>query len=154
MSERSKLMKTKEDLLKIGNVNSNNDVIGLCTRERAITQWNFRKLTNKTSLAPVLKKVSMGSKIAAVSEPLVKNPAIKCLIHENRTLTIYVSSELQPCICMKTKDSCEKLLKFSIDSQKILVGSTLQTFEVLAWKISQQWRTFYKQMFFCMTSKM
>ena len=81
--ERSKLVATKEVLVKIKNVLSNTDVIEACTKERANTKWKFYKLTNVTVFAALLREVPMGFQDAVLPEPLTKNHTVKCVTYEN-----------------------------------------------------------------------
>ena len=50
---------------------------------------------------------------------------------------------------MEMSDSRNKHLHYSIYSSKKLVGLILQLFEVFVWKILQQWRTLFQQIFSC-----
>ena len=63
---------------------------------------------------------------------------------------IYVSLEFWHCICMEKTDPRRKLPKYSFCSLNKTVGLILQAFEVFVSKVLQQWRTFFKQIFYCM----
>ena len=72
--EQSKLVVTKEDLVKINNVLSNTDVIEACTKKRANRKWKFYKLSNDTIFAVLFTEVPVGCKDAILPESLTKKP--------------------------------------------------------------------------------
>ena len=69
---RSRLLATKENLLKIKVVLINTVVIKACTKKRANTKWKFYKLTNVTVFAALLREVPMGCIDAVLLEPLAE----------------------------------------------------------------------------------
>ena len=52
-----------DDITNLKEKLQNMDIVDLCTRERANTQWKFYKLTNLAVFAALLKVVPMGCKI-------------------------------------------------------------------------------------------
>ena len=57
--EQSKLVKNKDDMMKLKEILKKTDVIESCTKERSNTKWRFFKLTNLTIFAALLKDKSM-----------------------------------------------------------------------------------------------
>ena len=80
--DRSQLLCTQDDLVKLKNFLNKTDVIEFCSRERMNTKRRFYKLTNLTVFAAFLKYVPMGCKNAVLPEPLLKNHTINCLTFE------------------------------------------------------------------------
>ena len=89
--DRSKLVRTRDDLGKLKDFLNKNDVIESCSRERMNTKWRWRfyKLTNLTVLAALLKHVPMGYKNAVIPESLLRNGTINCLTYEENTRRPY-----------------------------------------------------------------
>ena len=83
--ERSKLVFTQPDLIKLKERKQKMDIVDLCTRERSNTKWKFHKLTNLTVFASLLKNVPMGCKDTVLPEPLLKNHNVNCLTFEMNT---------------------------------------------------------------------
>ena len=84
LMERSKLVATKEDLVKIKNVLSNTDVVEACSKEREPTKWKFYKLTNVTVFAALLREVPVVFKDAILTESLTKSYTVNCPTCEER----------------------------------------------------------------------
>ena len=74
--ERSLLVATTNDLVKIKIVLSNTDVIEACTKERANTKWKVYKLTNVTVFAVLLKKFPWGLRTQYCQSELQKTTLI------------------------------------------------------------------------------
>ena len=87
--DRSKLVCTFDDLVKLKDVFNKTDVIESCSRERMKRKWRFYKLTNLTVFAALLKDVPMGCKNAVLPEPLLRNGTINCLTYEENTRQPY-----------------------------------------------------------------
>ena len=87
--DRSKLVCTHDDLLKLKDFLHKTNVIESCSQERMNTEWRFYKLTNLTIFAALLKDVPMGCKNAVLPEPLLKNCTINCLTFEENTRQPY-----------------------------------------------------------------
>ena len=83
--DRSKFVRTHDDLAKLKDFLNNTDVIESYSRERMNTKWRFYKLTNLTVFAALLKDVPMGCKNAALPEPLFRNHTINCLTFEENS---------------------------------------------------------------------
>ena len=60
--ERSKLVCTPAVLTNLKNRKQQMDIVDVCIREGANTNWKFYKLTNITIFASLLKDVPMGCK--------------------------------------------------------------------------------------------
>ena len=71
--ERSKLVRTPDNIDNLKEKFHKTDIIYLCTPERANTKWKYYKLTNVTVFAALLKDLPMGCKDTVLSEPLLKN---------------------------------------------------------------------------------
>ena len=80
--DRSKLVCTHDDLIKLKDFLNQTDVIESCSRERTNTKWRSYKLTNLTVCAALHKDVPMGCKNAVLPEHLLKNHTINCLTFE------------------------------------------------------------------------
>ena len=87
--ERSRLLATEKNLLKIKVVLINTVVIRACTKQRANTQWNFYKLTNFTVFSALLKEVPMGCIDAVLPKPLAEIHRIYSLAYEDNTTRPY-----------------------------------------------------------------
>ena len=87
--EKSKLVCTPDDIVKLKEKIQERDIIDLCTRERANTKWKFYKLTNVTVFAALLKDIPMGCKDTVLPEPLLKNHIVNCLTFERNTRQPY-----------------------------------------------------------------
>ena len=87
--ERSKLVCTHDDLVKLKHLLTKTDVIESCSRETMNRKWRFYRLTNLTVFAALLNDVRMGCKNAVLPEPLLKNHTINCLRYEEKTRQSY-----------------------------------------------------------------
>ena len=87
--ERTKLLCTQADMSNLKARMQKVDIVDLCTRERANTNWKFYKFTNLTIFASLLKDVPMGCKDTVLTEPLLKNHNVNCLTLERNTLQPY-----------------------------------------------------------------
>ena len=87
--ERSKLVRTPDDIANLKNKLQKMDIIDFCTRERANTRWKFYKLTNLTVFAALLKDVPMGCKDTVLPEPLLRNCNVNCLFFERTSSQPY-----------------------------------------------------------------
>ena len=89
VKESSKIVCTQADMTKLKNKFQEMDIVDICTRERAHTNWKFYKLTILTFFASLLKDVPMGCKETVLLEPLLRNCNVNCLTFERRTLQPY-----------------------------------------------------------------
>ena len=89
LMERFKLVCTPDDITNLKENLQKMDIVDLCTRERANTNWKFYKLTNLTVFAALLKDVPMGCNDSVLHEPLLKNQKVKCLTFERNTRKPY-----------------------------------------------------------------
>ena len=87
--DRSKLVCTHDDLVKLKYFLNKTDVIESCSRERTNTKWRFYKLANLTEFAVLLEDVPMGCKDAVLPELLLSNGTINCLAYEENTRQPY-----------------------------------------------------------------
>ena len=87
--ERSKLVRTPDDVTNLKEKLQRMDIVDFCTRERANTKWNFYKLTNLTVFAALLKDIPLGFKDSVLPEPLLKNQNVNCLTDEKHTRKPY-----------------------------------------------------------------
>ena len=87
--ERAKLVCTQADMTNLKNKMQKLDIVELCTRERANTNWKFYKLTNLTIFASLLKDVPKGCKDPILPEPLSKNQNVNCLTFGRNTRQPY-----------------------------------------------------------------
>ena len=87
--EKSKLVCTPGDITNLKGKLQKMDIVDLCTRERANTNWKFYKLTNLTVFAALLKDVLMGCKGSVLPEPILKNQNVHCLTFEKNTRKPY-----------------------------------------------------------------
>ena len=65
------------------------NIVDLCTRERANKKWKTYKLTNLTVFASLLKDVPMGCKDTVLPEPRFRNGKVNCFTYEKNTLQPY-----------------------------------------------------------------
>ena len=89
LSEQSKLLNNRDDMVKLIEILKKTDVIESCTKERSNTKWKFFKLTNLAVFAAVLRDIPMGCKDAVLPESLLRNPSIYCLTFERNTRQPY-----------------------------------------------------------------
>ena len=148
----SKLVGTTEDLVKIKNSLSCRVVIESCTRKGAKTKWKFYKLTNVTRFAASLKEVPMGCKSTVLPDLLLKNQSLKSLTVGDNTRkphndNIYLirAQALSLQRNERLEEETSKMFNLFLEE---LVGFILQTFEVVVWKVLQQWRTCSSKYFF------
>ena len=87
--ERSKLVRTRDDITNLKEKLEKMDTVDHCTRERFNTKWKFYKLTNLTVFAALLKDVPMGCKDSVLAEPLLNNQNVKGLAFEKNTRNPY-----------------------------------------------------------------
>ena len=83
--ERSKLVVTREELVKIENALSNTDVIEASTKEQANTKSKFYKQKNVNFFEALIREVPMGCKDAILPGPPTKNHTVNCLTYEEIT---------------------------------------------------------------------
>ena len=74
--DRSKLVCTRDYLVKLKDLLNKIDVIESCSRERLGTKWRFYKLTILTVFAALLIEVPMGCKSAVLPKRPPKNYTI------------------------------------------------------------------------------
>ena len=74
----SKLVCTKDYLMKLKEFANKTDVIELCSRERKNTKWRFNKVKNLTVFDALLRDVLMGCKDAVLPKRLLTNGTINC----------------------------------------------------------------------------
>ena len=87
--ERARLVCAQVDVTNLTDRMQKLDIVDLCTRERANTEWKFYRLTNLTIFASLLKDVPMGCRDTVLPEPLVNNHNVNCLTFERNTLQAY-----------------------------------------------------------------
>ena len=87
--ESLKLVCTPDDITNLEEKLQKMDIVDLCTRERANTNWKFYELTNLTVFAALLKDVPVGCKDSVLPEPLLKNQNVNCLTYEQNTKKPY-----------------------------------------------------------------
>ena len=78
--EKSHLLCTKADLIKIQVKVEKFDIVEQCTQERENTKWRFKLITNFTILAALLKNIPMRCLDSVLPEPLLKNHSVNCLL--------------------------------------------------------------------------
>ena len=110
---RAKLLATTEDMTKVKNLISNNDLTESRTRERSYRKWNFCQLTKVTIFAALLEGIPVGCK-ALCCQILYRKIIPSSVQHtkktlESRTMKNYVSVEVWHCICRETRDSTGKI---------------------------------------------
>ena len=86
---RSKLVCTHDDLVKLKDFLNKTEVTESCSRKKINTKWRFYKLTNLTVFAALLKDVPMGCKEAVLPKRLLRNGTINCLTFEENTRQPY-----------------------------------------------------------------
>ena len=84
LMEMSKLVCTPDDIPNLIEKLQKMDIVDLCTRERANTNWKFCKLTSLTVFAALLKDVPMGCKDCVLPEPLLTIKNVNCLTFEKK----------------------------------------------------------------------
>ena len=87
--DRSKLVCTADDITNLKEKLPKMDIVDLCIREKANTQWKFYKLTNLTGFAALLKDVPMGCKDSVLPESLLRKQNVNCLTYEQNTKRPY-----------------------------------------------------------------
>ena len=87
--EKLKLVCAPDDIANLKEKLQKMDIIDLCTRERAITEWKFYKLTNVTVFAALLKDIPMGCKDTLLLEPPLRKCSVNCLTFERNTSQPY-----------------------------------------------------------------
>ena len=85
----SKLVCTHSDLAKLKDFLNKTDVIESLNREKINTKWMFYKLTDLTVFAAILKEVPMGYRNATLTEPVLKNHTINCVMFQENTRQPY-----------------------------------------------------------------
>ena len=74
------LLCTKADLITIEGKVEKIDIVEHCTQERQNTKWRFNLITNVTIFAALLKKIPMGYPDSVLTESLLKNHSVNCLL--------------------------------------------------------------------------
>ena len=87
--DRSKFVRSHDELAKLKDFLNKTDVIESCTREKMNKKWRFHKSTNLTVFAALLKDILMGCMDAVLPEPLLRNGTINCLTFEENTRQPY-----------------------------------------------------------------
>ena len=87
--EKSKLVYTPNNIVKLKEKLQKMDIIDLCTQERANTKWKFYKLTNVTVFSALLKDIRMGCKNTVLPEPLLRNCNVNCFTFERNSSQLY-----------------------------------------------------------------
>ena len=77
-------MCTPDNITNLREKLQKNNIVDLCTRERANTQWKFYKLTKTTVFAALLKDAPIGCKDSVLPEPLLNNQSVNCLTFEKK----------------------------------------------------------------------
>ena len=88
-AERTKLVCTQVDMTNLNDKMQKMDIVDICTRERANTNWIIYKLENLTFCASLLKGVPMGCKDKVLPEPLLRNCNDNCLTFKRNTKQPY-----------------------------------------------------------------
>ena len=89
LSEQSKLLSNKDNMVKLKEILKKTDVIESCTKERSNTKWRFFKLANLTIFAALLTDIPMGCKVAILPESLLQNHTVNCHTYEQNTKKPY-----------------------------------------------------------------
>ena len=71
--DRTQFVCTKDDLMNLKGIANKTVVIGLCSREKFNTDWQFYKMKIVTVFAALLKDVPMCCKDVVLPETLQKN---------------------------------------------------------------------------------
>ena len=87
--ERAKLVCTQADMTNLKDRMQKNDIVDICTRERANTKWKFYELKNLKIFASLRKDIPMGCKLTVLPEPPLRNGNVNCLTFEENTLQPY-----------------------------------------------------------------
>ena len=118
--DRSKLVCTHDDLVKLKDFLNKTGVIERCSQERMNTKWRFYKLTNLNVFAALLKDVPMRCKKAVLPEPLRKitqsTVSRMRTIQNNQITTTCASFVRLLTICMPLNDWKKNLQNCSICS--------------------------------------
>ena len=122
--ERSKLVRTPDDITNLKEKLQKLDIVDLGTRERTNTKWKFYNLTNLTAFAALLKDVPKGCKDSVLHEPLLKTQNMNCLVFEKiiqdcLTMTTFAFSEQLLCIYLATRDWRRKNPNVSTVSEQL-----------------------------------
>ena len=83
------LLFTKADLTTIQNKVNKQDIIEICTQERQNTKWRFKLIANVTIFAALLNNVPMGCPDSVISEHLLMNNHVNCLVSDRNTKQPY-----------------------------------------------------------------
>ena len=83
--ERHKLLCTEVDMTNLKNRMQKMDIVDICTRERANTNWKFFKFRKLTIFASLLKNVPMGCKDTVLPEPVLRECNENFLTFEKNT---------------------------------------------------------------------
>ena len=89
LMERSKLVDKPNDINILKEKLQKMDIVDICTRERANTNWKFYKLTNLTVFAALLKDVPLGCRDSVLPETLLNYQNVKCPTYEHNTKKPY-----------------------------------------------------------------
>ena len=87
--DRSKFVRTGDDLAKLKDFINKTDAIEFCSRERMDAKWRSNKLTNLTVFAALLKNLHVGCKDAILPKPPLRNGTINCPTYEENTWQPY-----------------------------------------------------------------
>ena len=74
------LLCNKAGLTTIKKKFSKQDILEVCTQKKQNTKWRFKMITNVAIFAALLKNVPMGCPDSVITEPLLKNNKVNCLI--------------------------------------------------------------------------
>ena len=78
--EKSHLLCTKADLIKILRKMEKFDIVEQCTQERQNTKWQFKLIANVIIFAVFLKNFPMGSPDSVLPEPLLRHTQVNCFL--------------------------------------------------------------------------
>ena len=131
--DRSKLMRTHDDLSNLKYFLNKTDVKESCSREKSNTKWRFNRLKNLTAFVVLLKDVPMGCKNAVLPEPLLKICTINCLTFEeitrqpyNDNLCLFRALALHLHANQRTEEEISKFVKLFINKMDRLSTDQFQ----------------------------
>ena len=87
--DRSKLVSTEDDLMKLKETVNKTDVIESCSRDGMKSEWRFYKLTNLTVFAALVSVVPICWEDADLPELLLNKHAVNCFTFKENTNKAY-----------------------------------------------------------------
>ena len=80
--EKLQLLSTKADLITVQGKDEKFDIVEQCTQQIQKTKWRFKLITDVTSLAALLKNITVGCSDSVFPESLLKNHSVNCLLSD------------------------------------------------------------------------